>query len=150
MRDISSDIDTNLLVSTSEVESFDELDIAQNFDFFNITLDDENESSEINIFNNIEGIDDATDMSGLSNFFEPESTSLINKDSSALANKPISTPQKVSANKPIKEIPLIAKNVAPYISETIRVDLPRLERLNNFSSELVTQENASILQSTQL
>jgi chemotaxis family two-component system sensor histidine kinase/response regulator PixL len=145
--DISSDIDANLLVNAPEVESFDELDVAQDFDFFNITSDDGDESSEINIFNNIDGV---TDISGLSNFFESVSASLTNKDSSALANKPISTPQKVSDNLPIKETPLIAKNVAPYISETIRVDLPRLERLNNFSSELVTQENASILQSDQL
>ncbi len=43
-----------------------------------------------------------------------------------------------------------AENIAPYISETVKVDLPRLERLNNFSSELVTQENASILQNQQL
>ncbi len=145
--DISSDIDANLLVNAPEVESFDELEISQGFDFFNITLDDGNESSEINIFNNI---DDVTDISALSNFFEPASASLTSKNSSALANKSIATPQKVSANLPLKETPLIAKNVAPYIPETIRVDLPRLERLNNFSSELVTQENASILQSDQL
>ena len=42
------------------------------------------------------------------------------------------------------------EKVTPYIAETVRVDLPRLERLNNFSSELVTQENASILQNQQL
>ncbi|PZU94059.1 MAG: hybrid sensor histidine kinase/response regulator [Pseudanabaena sp.] len=42
------------------------------------------------------------------------------------------------------------ENTIPYISETVRVDLARLERLNNFSSELVTQENASVLQNQQL
>ena len=42
------------------------------------------------------------------------------------------------------------ETVTPYIAETVRVDLPRLERLNNFSSELVTQENASMLQNQQL
>ena len=42
------------------------------------------------------------------------------------------------------------EKVTPYIAETVRVDLPRLERLNNFSSELVTQENASMLQNQQL
>jgi chemotaxis protein histidine kinase CheA len=38
---------------------------------------------------------------------------------------------------------------APTLSNTIRVDLDRLERLNNLVGELVTQENGSILQNQQ-
>jgi two-component system, chemotaxis family, sensor histidine kinase and response regulator PixL len=38
----------------------------------------------------------------------------------------------------------------PYLSSTIKVDLPRLEQLNNLVGELVTQENGAILQITQL
>ncbi|MEE3716100.1 response regulator [Tumidithrix elongata RA019] len=38
----------------------------------------------------------------------------------------------------------------PQMSEAIRVDLSRLERLNNLAGELVTQENSSSLQSQQL
>ena len=151
--DISSEIDVDLLVNALEFDNFDDLDLNgdqgdQYFDVFNTNLDNENENSEINIFNNIEEVDE--DKSELSNFFEPASASLVNKDSSALTNNAIATPQNVVTNFPVKETLLISKNVSPYISETIRVDLPRLERLNNFSSELVTQENASILQSQQL
>jgi two-component system, chemotaxis family, sensor histidine kinase and response regulator PixL len=39
---------------------------------------------------------------------------------------------------------------APVLSNTIRVDLERLERLNNLVGELVTQENGSILQNQNL
>jgi chemotaxis family two-component system sensor histidine kinase/response regulator PixL len=39
---------------------------------------------------------------------------------------------------------------APLVSNTIRVDLERLERLNNLVGELVTQENGSILQNQNL
>jgi two-component system, chemotaxis family, sensor histidine kinase and response regulator PixL len=39
---------------------------------------------------------------------------------------------------------------APVISNTIRVDLERLERLNNLVGELVTQENGTILYNQQL
>ncbi len=57
--------------------------------------------------------------------------------------------------KPItKSIPKkttkIPETTTPYISETVKVDLSRLERLNNFSGELVTQENASILHNQQM
>jgi two-component system, chemotaxis family, sensor histidine kinase and response regulator PixL len=41
-------------------------------------------------------------------------------------------------------------NSAPVLSNTIRVDLERLERLNNLVGELVTQENGSILQNQNL
>ncbi|MBD2151592.1 hybrid sensor histidine kinase/response regulator [Pseudanabaena sp. FACHB-1277] len=51
--------------------------------------------------------------------------------------------------EPISKIKA-TENTTPYISESIKVDLSRLERLNNASSELVTQENASILQNQQL
>jgi two-component system, chemotaxis family, sensor histidine kinase and response regulator PixL len=37
-----------------------------------------------------------------------------------------------------------------YLSNTIKVDLPRLDQLNNLVGELVTQENGAILQVTQL
>lgn len=38
----------------------------------------------------------------------------------------------------------------PYLAPTVRVELARLERLNNLVGELVTQENGSVLQTQQL
>ena len=53
------------------------------------------------------------------------------------------TPQKTKKTKK-KEIP------SPQMTEVIRVDLQRLERLNNLVGELVTQENGAELQLQQL
>lgn len=46
--------------------------------------------------------------------------------------------------------PLTAQPDSPYLSNRVRVDLSRLERLNNLVGELVTQENSAILQNQQL
>jgi chemotaxis family two-component system sensor histidine kinase/response regulator PixL len=84
----------------------------------------------------------------------PENTQTITPRVSIPLSNSQTTAEKLSvipktkiSNKTIIKSP---EKTAPHIVETIRVDLPRLERLNNFSSELVTQENASILQNQQL
>jgi two-component system, chemotaxis family, sensor histidine kinase and response regulator PixL len=46
--------------------------------------------------------------------------------------------------------PIPANPPTPYLSHAVRVDLNRLERLNNLVGELVTQENGSILKNQQL
>ncbi|BBC24395.1 hybrid sensor histidine kinase/response regulator [Pseudanabaena sp. ABRG5-3] len=75
--------------------------------------------------------------------------SSIIQSKTAIANsKNVTT--NVTTTTTSKKNPKNLEKAAPYISETIRVDLSRLERLNNFSSELVTQENASILHHQQL
>lgn len=71
--------------------------------------------------------------------------SSIAQSKSAIANA-----KNTAANPTSKKNTKNLEKAAPYISETVRVDLSRLERLNNFSSELVTQENASILHNQQL
>jgi len=73
-----------------------------------------------------------------------ETTTQLNRANLTKAEAPNEITSKITTKKTTSE------KVTPYISETVRVDLPRLERLNNFSSELVTQENASILQNQQL
>ncbi|MBE9116011.1 hybrid sensor histidine kinase/response regulator [Lusitaniella coriacea LEGE 07157] len=42
------------------------------------------------------------------------------------------------------------ESAQPYVSESVRVDLKRLERLNNRVGELVTQENSALLQAQNL
>ncbi len=54
----------------------------------------------------------------------------------------------VTPAKPITA-PTPAKS-APFLSNTVKVDLPRLERLNNQIGELITQENGAILQVRQM
>lgn len=75
------------------------------------------------------------------------SNSLIDLEKAAFPVRAVVKPiTKTSSKKDTK----ISETKAPYISETVRVDLSRLERLNNFSGELVTQENASILHNQQM
>lgn len=75
--------------------------------------------------------------------------SSIAQSKTAIANSTNATTNVTTTTTSKKNAKNLEK-AAPYISETIRVDLSRLERLNNFSSELVTQENASILHHQQL
>ena len=148
---ISSEIDPETLEITSEFENFDVLDIDQldqHFDVFSEDLDEnDNELIETDSFN---GFEEVTDISELSNFFEPKESSLTNKSSSQLAETVPQQPKKISTKYVTQEIGSTPKNVIPSIAETIRVAIPRLDRLNNYSSELVTQENASILHNQQL
>lgn len=154
-----------------------EENLDQNFEVFSARLDDKNDDLELNIF---DIADDIVEVSQLSDFFgEQESVlgetasksdqDLADLEIDAITQNPIApTPIISTANSIAQSKIAIAnsKNVAkattsqknakslekaaPYISETVRVDLSRLERLNNFSSELVTQENASILHHQQL
>lgn len=63
-----------------------------------------------------------------------------------------STTTKVTGTSPEKEAldNSTTKLDSPYLSNMVRVDLSRLERLNNLVGELVTQENSAILQNQQL
>jgi two-component system, chemotaxis family, sensor histidine kinase and response regulator PixL len=69
-----------------------------------------------------------------------------------------STPVEEKGALTVVETPEIATTPTPQTKaqpaaqrgETMRVELARLERLNNLVGELVTQENASLLQSQQL
>jgi two-component system, chemotaxis family, sensor histidine kinase and response regulator PixL len=58
------------------------------------------------------------------------------------------TPSLVS--KPSTEVKTNLTQISPYLSNTVRVDFNRLERLNNLVSELTIQENSSSLQNQQL
>ncbi|MCL1494896.1 MAG: hypothetical protein M1G31_29755, partial [Pseudanabaena sp. Salubria-1] len=121
----------------------------QGFDIFAKAQDDEdsNKLVKTDIFNDF---DEVEDISELSDFFEPQESSLTNTSSSKLAETTPQPPKTISANYVTQEAVNAPKNVIPSIAETIRVAIPRLDRLNNYSSELVTQENASILQNQQL
>ena len=164
--DISS-INSDLLKAKIEPNGFDDfdkvdldqldIDLDQNFDIFPISqshLDEEvsniNEALEKNNFNDF---DTASDISELSDFFrpqEPSLTELATPSPLPLSESPQNSKSLIAKNYASKETASIPTTATPYIAETIRVDLPRLDRLNNFSSELVTQENASILQNQQL
>jgi two-component system, chemotaxis family, sensor histidine kinase and response regulator PixL len=124
-------------------------EIDQSFDIFSGNQNDEDvdELIKTDTFNDF---DEVSDISELSNFFEPQESSLTNKSSSQLAETVPQAPKTISSNYVTQETVSIPKNVIPSIAETIRVAIPRLDRLNNYSSELVTQENASILQNQQL
>lgn len=63
--------------------------------------------------------------------------------SSALAESPVTIIQESEPITEIKETPL-------SMGESVRVDLPRLERMNNQLGELVTQENTSLLQTERM
>lgn len=70
----------------------------------------------------------------------------------------ISAPATTSSLQLPKKLELAQQKVEPqldqaasaYITESVRVDLKRLERLNNLVGELVTQENSALLQNQQL
>jgi chemotaxis family two-component system sensor histidine kinase/response regulator PixL len=159
--DISS-INLDLLKAKTELYSLDEvtiddididqLDSDQNFDIFSTSsssessLEDDYAPLGKSDFNDFDAV---SDISELSNFFESPKSSLTEQNTSSLASSTDDT-KPILANYIPKKTVNIPPTVTPYIAETIRVDLPRLDRLNNFSSELVTQENASILQNQQL
>lgn len=162
---ISSGIYFDSSETTSEPENFDEVDLDQldqSFGVFSESLEDPNQDFDIfsenqaqdgneliatDTFNNF---DELSDISELSNFFEPQESALTNKSPSQLAETLPQAPKTISANYITQEAVITSKNIIPSIAETIRVAIPRLDRLNNYSSELVTQENASILQNQQL
>jgi two-component system, chemotaxis family, sensor histidine kinase and response regulator PixL len=164
---ISSDNHADLAETKAESNAFD-LDIDnldQNFDIFSETIEDKDQNfnifaetlgEDLNNFIEIEPrkggneVDEMSDISELSNFFEPKESTLTNRSSSQLAETAPQAPKPISANYVTQEAVSSPKNVIPSIAETIRVAIPRLDRLNNYSSELVTQENASILQNQQL
>jgi chemotaxis family two-component system sensor histidine kinase/response regulator PixL len=164
---ISSENHTDLLETKVESDAFD-LDIDnfdQGFDIFSETIEEKDQNFDIftetlgEDFNNFIGIepseegnkvDEVSDISELSNFFEPNESSLTNRSSSQLAETAPQVTKPISSNYVTQEAISSTKNVIPSIAETIRVAIPRLDRLNNYSSELVTQENASILQNQQL
>jgi len=60
------------------------------------------------------------------------------------------SPALNSATSPTPPTPPPSNSQTPYLSHAVRVDLSRLERLNNLVGELVTQENGSILKNQQL
>ncbi len=61
-----------------------------------------------------------------------------------------STPQNPVPPSPAPQNPAPQIEIAPYLTESVRVDFSRLERINNLVGELVTQENSALLQSQQL
>ena len=162
---VSTEINLESSETTSEFEEFDGLidNLDQGFDVFSGSLEetdqgfdifakaqddeDSNKLVKTDIFNDF---DEVEDISELSDFFEPQESSLTNTSSSKLAETTPQPPKTISANYVTQEAVNAPKNVIPSIAETIRVAIPRLDRLNNYSSELVTQENASILQNQQL
>ncbi|OYQ66861.1 hypothetical protein B9G53_03225 [Pseudanabaena sp. SR411] len=155
-------INLDLLKAKTELYSLDEvtiddididqLDSDQNFDIFSTSsssessLEDDYAPLGKSDFNDFDAV---SDISELSSFFESPESSLTEQNTSSLASSTDDT-KPILANYIPKKTVNIPPTVTPYIAETIRVDLPRLDRLNNFSSELVTQENASILQNQQL
>ncbi|WP_055073613.1 hybrid sensor histidine kinase/response regulator [Pseudanabaena sp. 'Roaring Creek'] len=170
LNDISSELSFEPPEEPHEFENFDALDldqIDQNFDIFIPHLD-ASENEPLNA-NTVEHFDDEQTLEDLQDFFNQKESVLAEPKQVKPANpapsaqkpaKPVVSPQKSAMPvPPQKSTANIAipqntinsqRNAAPYISETIRVDLPRLDRLNNVSSELVTQENASHLQNQQL
>ncbi len=158
-----------------KLDSFDGFDFLgddssdQDFDIFtqDLEIDNENNRLKVGIFN------DLSSVSELAKFFDPDEAlpakpSKTQSEQSLKQSKTfLKSPSAItSATSPLndsiadvgKEAPILPSKTTskkpelatPYISETARVDVLRLERLNNFSSELVTQENASILQNQQL
>ena len=143
-------------------------------------LDNENNRLEVDIFNDLDNHlnndsnDDLSSLSELREFFAPDQTlptkpqetqshqssrqpktslksaPTATTSTTSPSNNSIAAVEKDAAILPSKATGKMPELAAPYISETVRVDVLRLERLNNFSSELVTQENASVLQNQQL
>lgn len=157
----------------TEIDSFNFLETSPDL---SLPVDDQDNSHKTNIFDNlnsvfglvefddseqnlfvdtvIDTVIDTVSLTTQTNLIQPEVrleiTPKINEittqlNSANLTKTKIST--EITSKKTTKKI---TEQVTPYVTETVRVDLPRLERLNNFSSELVTQENASILQNQQL
>lgn len=70
------------------------------------------------------------------------------------AEVPTVAPVTTTPEKTANSTPAIARSPetkgTPYMTGAVRVDLSRLERLNNLVGEMVTQENSALLQSQQL
>ncbi|MBW4522693.1 MAG: response regulator [Scytolyngbya sp. HA4215-MV1] len=73
------------------------------------------------------------------------------------ANPPMLAPPSVTAPPStttlpteLPQSPVAPPPDAPYLTNAVRVDMARLERLNNLVGELVTQENSSLLDNQQL
>lgn len=90
-----------------------------------------------------------------------EEASLTEEQTPMLQSSPLSleqTPSPVPFQDPVesaqittpKSLPSRQPASSPQPVETMRVDLARLDRLNNLVGELITQENGSLLQSQQL
>lgn len=148
---ISSKISSEPLFETSISANESQRNNDLDFDFpinnLDDQLDDENNHSEVSLFSDLDSV------FGLAEFFDADESPFVETSQQPIQQSQIQQPIQpkiVSNSIPVKTPVKIPENVTPYISETVRVDLPRLERLNNFSSELVTQENASILQNQQL
>jgi two-component system, chemotaxis family, sensor histidine kinase and response regulator PixL len=81
----------------------------------------------------------------------PEVTTLVTAPSNEPVNQSALEVQTKAQVVPFKtETAVTTQPITPQMSEAIRVDLSRLERLNNLAGELVTQENSSSLQTQQL
>ncbi|PZO40646.1 MAG: hybrid sensor histidine kinase/response regulator [Pseudanabaena frigida] len=173
--DISPETDTENTVEIPNPNDLEEFDIDvtdSNFDIFAGEPDSQGDldnGTELDIFNNnidsafglVEFEDEEDLLADIAQTLtqpQPEiilepTLEVLPAISESAKNDPVSLAKKVSKVSEVLAAKTTIKapeNTTPYISETVRVDLPRLERLNNFSSELVTQENASILQNQQL
>ncbi|MBD2187171.1 hybrid sensor histidine kinase/response regulator [Pseudanabaena mucicola] len=155
--------DADFYFDDLDIENIDEID--QEFNVVQIDANDEisiqssaqKEVVNTNAFDGFHQDDEMADISELSHFFEPAESALakpyqVEKSlPETVQTDQVTDAKTINLDKyVVKESSNAPKNATPYIAETIRVDLPRLDRLNNFSSELVTQENASILQNQQL
>lgn len=173
-------LDENVSTENFDGLNFDLLDIDidlidQDFDIFPENLDSLNDKAEVNIFNDLDTAFGLIEVDEDEEIFtdipqtKPQQITQVKTPQNLISseilggsdpavtpvnikplNNSIAASEKVLVNLPSKTTIKAPENTTPYISETVRVDLPRLERLNNFSSELVTQENASILQNQQL
>ncbi len=173
-------LDENVSTENFDGLNFDLLDIDidlidQDFDIFPENLDSLNDKAEVNIFNDLDTAFGLIEVDENEEIFtdipqtKPQQITQVKTPQNLISseilggsdpavtpvnikplNNSIAASEKVLVNLPSKTTIKAPENTTPYISETVRVDLPRLERLNNFSSELVTQENASILQNQQL
>jgi len=169
----SSNSESVFLTASSEIftevpkfDNFDSQTISlepeqfnQDFDIFTTNVDNsQSNSPEANIFDNLNSVFGLIELDDFNENLldsepivtaeiKPETTSTINEQTTQLSSSNLA---KTTTSTEITSKKITTEKVTPYITETVRVDLPRLERLNNFSSELVTQENASTLQNQQL
>jgi two-component system, chemotaxis family, sensor histidine kinase and response regulator PixL len=161
--DLSEDSDSelNLLNLPQSASSPTNLEISANFAKYAAETEESEEPNEIDLFAPSEAI--AQDNSNLSSFFDgdinlplPGSQTIrqteISSQSSALIPSTFRTPQKSSPDQRGDQREDKTKEISttPYLLETVRVDLKRLDRLSNLTGELVTQENGTQLQIQQL
>ncbi len=85
--------------------------------------------------------------------FYPEAQPALKVEPSPITDA-VATPETTLPAVEVIPAPKAAKKTATpasgYMTDSIRVDFLRLERLNNLVGELVTQENGALLQSQQL